>query len=112
MSFLFWRSNVRDLTPEEVANGLKGGKVVLIDVREPNETAVERIPGSVLMPLSRFNPGGLPKPNGRAVVFSCARGNRSRRAATIAEAAGFGEAQHLAGGLNAWKQAGYPTEQS
>ena len=112
MSSFFWNSNVRDLSPEDVAKGLKGGKVVLVDVREVNETAVERIPGALLMPLSTFNPDGLPKSNGRAIVFSCAHGNRSRRAASIAEAAGLGEAQHLAGGLAAWKQAGLPTEQN
>ena len=35
---------VRDLTPQEVARGLKEGRMVLVDVREPNETAVERFP--------------------------------------------------------------------
>jgi rhodanese-related sulfurtransferase len=37
---------VRDLTVEDVARGLKEGRVVLVDVREPNETAVERFPGA------------------------------------------------------------------
>jgi len=43
---------VRDLTVDDVARGLKEGRVVLVDVREPNETAVERFPGAVLVPLS------------------------------------------------------------
>src|SRR5262249_1852982 len=47
---------VRDLTVEDVARGLKEGRVVLVDVREPNETAVERFPGAVLVPLSSFDP--------------------------------------------------------
>ena len=39
---------VRDLTPQEVARGLKDGHVVLVDVREPNETAAERFPLSLI----------------------------------------------------------------
>ena len=55
---------VRDLTAEEVARGLKEGRVVLVDVREPNETAVERFPGAVLVPLSAFDPATIPAPPG------------------------------------------------
>ncbi len=47
--------SVRDLTPEEVAAGLRDGRMVLVDVREPNETAVERFPDAVLVPLSDFD---------------------------------------------------------
>jgi rhodanese-related sulfurtransferase len=75
---------VRDLTPQEVAAGLEAGSTLLIDVREPNETAAERIPGSVLLPLSRFDPDDIPDPQGRAVVFACAAGIRSLRAAEAA----------------------------
>ena len=55
---------VRDLTPQEVAQGLKDGHVVLVDVREPKETAVERFPGAVLVPLSAFDPATIPAPPG------------------------------------------------
>ena len=43
--------SVRDLTPEEVARGLQAGRMVLVDVRELNETAVERYPNAVIVPL-------------------------------------------------------------
>ena len=63
-------NEVRDLTPEEVAAGLSAGNVMLVDVREPNETQIECIPGSVLLPLSQFDPHALPDPEGRtARVF-------------------------------------------
>ena len=68
---------VRDLTPEEVAQGLKDGRVMLVDVREPNETAVERFPQAVLVPLSSFDPAAIPDPAGRDVVFACRSGRRS-----------------------------------
>ena len=86
---LFGGGEVRDLTPEEVASGIDAGEILLVDVREPNETAVERIPGAVLLPLSTFDPTELPDPGGRALVFSCASGIRSIKAAEIAQAAGL-----------------------
>lgn len=107
---LFGRGSVRDLTAEEVAAGLTGDKMVLIDVREPGEAAAERIPGSVLMPLSQFDPVDLPDPHGRTVVFTCASGIRSVKAAEIAQAAGLAYDVHLAGGIKAWKAAGLPVE--
>ena len=55
---------VNDLTPQQVAEGLKEGHIVLVDVREPNETAVERFPGAVLVPLSSFDPATIPAPPG------------------------------------------------
>ena len=111
MSSVFDRSSVRDLTPDEVARGLEAGDIVLVDVREPNETMLERIPGSVLVPLSTFDADEIPDPEGRTVVFSCRSGNRSVKASELAQAAGLPYKAHLAGGIIAWKAAGYPTEQ-
>jgi len=107
---LFGRGSIRDLTPEEVAEGLVADKIILIDVREPNETAHERIPGALLVPLSQLDPIDLPDPQGREVVFTCASGVRSIKAAEIAQAAGFAYDAHLAGGIKSWKSAGLPVE--
>lgn len=107
---LFGRSEVRDLSAEEVAAELAADRVMLVDVREPGETARERIPGAVLMPLSVFDPAELPDPAGREVVFSCASGIRSVKAAEMAQAAGLPYRSHLAGGIAAWRRAGLPTE--
>jgi rhodanese-related sulfurtransferase len=102
--------SVRDLTPEEVARGLEEGRILLVDVREPNETAIERLPGSVLVPLSSFDPADIPEPAGRDVVFSCRSGRRSVTASLAAQEQGFAYRSHLAGGILAWKAAGLPTE--
>jgi len=101
---------VRDLTVQDVARGMTEGTILLVDVREPNETDLERIPGSVLLPLSAFDLSELPDPHGRTVVFSCRSGNRSVTASRLAQAAGLGYDAHLAGGIKAWKEAGLPTE--
>lgn len=107
---LFGRSNVRDLTPQQVADRLAAGEVVLVDVREPREVSLERIAGAALMPLSAFDPADLPDPEGRSIVFYCATGIRSVRASEIAQAAGLPYDTHLAGGIKAWKAAGFATE--
>jgi len=107
---LFGRGSIRDLMPEEVSEGLATNTIMLIDVREPNETARERIGGALLAPLSQFDPIDLPDPQGRVVVFTCASGVRSVKAAEIAQAAGFAYDAHLAGGIKAWKAAGLPVE--
>ncbi len=101
---------VRDLAPEEVARGLEEGRIVLVDVREPKETALERFPGAVLVPLSAFNPAAIPAPPGRKIVFACRSGRRSVTASLAAQEQGFAYCCHLAGGILAWKAAGLPTE--
>jgi rhodanese-related sulfurtransferase len=101
---------VRDLTPQEVAQGIADGHFILVDVREPNETAVERFPHAVIVPLSSFDPAAIPDPSGREVVFACRSGRRSVTASLAAQEQGFPYASHLAGGILAWKAAGLPTE--
>jgi rhodanese-related sulfurtransferase len=101
---------VRDLTPEEVARGLAEDSMLLVDVREPNETALERYPGAVIVPLSTFDPSQIPDPEGRQVVFACRSGRRSVTASQAAQAQGRPYDAHLAGGILAWKAAGLPTE--
>jgi len=100
---------VRDLSPQEVAQGIEDGRFVLVDVREPNETAVERFPHAVIVPLSSFDPATIPDPAGREVVFACRSGRRSVTASLAAQEQGFPYGSHLAGGLLAWKQAGFET---
>jgi rhodanese-related sulfurtransferase len=102
--------NVRDLTPEEIAQGLTEGRMVLVDVREPNETDAERFPGAVLVPLSQFDPAAIPAQEGREVVFACRSGRRSITASLAAQEQGFAYGSHMAGGILAWKAAGLPTE--
>ena len=102
---------VNNLTVEEVAAGLREGRMLLVDVREPNETAVERYPGAVMVPLSSFDPSAIPDPHGKQVVFACRSGRRSITASVAAQDAGYPSYNcHLAGGILAWKAAGLPTE--
>ena len=56
---------VEDLTPEDVSKGMAEGRYLLVDVREPNEVAVEAYPGAVVVPLSTFDPKAIPDPQGK-----------------------------------------------
>jgi rhodanese-related sulfurtransferase len=109
---MFGRSKpaVRDLTVDEVARGVAENRMLLVDVREPNEVAAEAFPGAVVVPLSAFDPAQIPDPQGREVVFACRSGKRSVTASLAAQAAGLPYDAHLAGGILAWKAAGHPTE--
>ena len=101
---------VTNLTPEQVAAGLSEGRILLVDVRELNETSVESYPEAVIVPLSSFDPAAIPDPQGRQVVFACRSGRRSITASVAAQDAGFPYRAHLAGGIIAWKAAGFPTK--
>lgn len=101
---------VRDLTPEEVGRGLREGRMLLVDVREPSEAVVESYPDAVVVPLSSFDPASIPDPQGREVVFACRSGRRSVTASLAAQEMGYHYDAHLAGGIIAWKAAGFPTK--
>ena len=102
---------IEDLSVEEVKAGLEAGTILLVDVREPNELAAERIPGAVEFPLSTFDASALPNPGTKTLVFSCRSGQRSQKAAAAAQAAGIDRHHHMVGGILAWKAAGFDTEQ-
>jgi len=101
---------VHDLAAEDVSRGMAEGRYLLVDVREPNEVAVDAYPGAVVVPLSSFDPQAIPDPKGKQVVFACRSGKRSVTASLAAQAAGLPYDKHLAGGMLAWKGAGLPTK--
>ena len=100
-------THVTDATPEQVHAWLANGEILLVDVREPNEYAFERIHGALLYPLSTFDPSALPT-EGRKLVLHCGSGKRSMMAAHKLQTAGHDHLTHLAGGIQAWKAAGLP----
>ena len=77
---------------------------VLIDVREPNEYDINRIPGAVLIPKGDFlNGSALEKlPSDKQVVMHCKTGVRSAETLAIVKGAGYADAVHVGGGVVAW----------
>jgi rhodanese-related sulfurtransferase len=84
--------------------------VLLVDVREPSEHAGEHISGSLLLPLSKFDPLQLPQNPDKKLVLYCRTSNRSQQAAQKLLAAGHPEVTHLSGGIGDWKEQGLPTK--
>lgn len=106
---MFGAPKTKDLNPQQVKSALAAREILLIDVREPAEFAVERIAGAQNVPLSTFNPAALPDAGGKTIVLQCAGGKRSAMAVDQCRKAGQAIETHLAGGLAAWKAAGMPT---
>jgi len=102
--------NLRPIKAAAVKTLLDRGDAVLIDVREPDEHARERIEGARLAPLSRFDPVSFAgeRERGRIGVFHCNSGNRTAQAADRLLSAEFAEAYQLEGGIQGWKRAGLP----
>ncbi|MEL6128707.1 MAG: molybdopterin-synthase adenylyltransferase MoeB [Cyanobacteria bacterium J06627_3] len=81
---------------------------VLLDVRNPNEYEIAKIPGSVLIPLSDIENGsGVEKVrelvNGHKLIAHCKMGGRSAKALSILKDAGI-EGTNVTGGILAWSR--------
>ncbi len=81
-----------------------GGDVALIDVREPVEWDIVRIPGATLVPKGRILSGDAlaDLPQDRPIVLYCKTGIRSAEVLAALRRAGFADATHLQGGVAAW----------
>jgi adenylyltransferase/sulfurtransferase len=93
------------ITAAELRDMIDAGKdIFLVDVREPAEYEIVKIPGSVLIPNRDILSGeALHRlPQDRPVVLYCRVGQRSAEALAAVKAAGFRDALHLQGGVNAW----------
>ncbi len=77
---------------------------VLIDVREPNEYEINKIPGAVLIPKGEFLNGNAiaDLPNDKQIVLHCKSGVRSAECLAVVKGAGFADAVHVGGGVVAW----------
>jgi rhodanese-related sulfurtransferase len=85
-----------------------GPPPLLVDVREPSEFALMRVPGAVLMPLSGFTTRFEELPRDRPLLLMCAVGARSARATDFLRASGYTAATNVSGGITAWNAAGLP----
>jgi adenylyltransferase/sulfurtransferase len=77
---------------------------LLLDVREPKEHAVARIPGSLLIPLGQLEArlAELADWKDRRIVVHCHHGGRSAAACRLLAERGFSGVENLKGGIDAW----------
>jgi len=104
------RPKVTEIDPTTLKQWMDGGQAAVVDVREVDEHACERLAEATLHPLSSLNPARIPAADGRRLVLHCKAGRRSMEAATRLVAAGHTEVYSLRGGLEAWKAAGLPVQ--
>ena len=94
---------IPEITPAELAaKQQRRDDFDLIDVREPHEWAIARIPGARLVPLGTFTESLASFDSARDIVVTCKMGGRSAKAVRQLQAAGFKKVWNLAGGILRW----------
>jgi molybdopterin/thiamine biosynthesis adenylyltransferase/rhodanese-related sulfurtransferase/molybdopterin converting factor small subunit len=79
-----------------------GDDVFILDVREPNEYQICRIPGSVLIPLGELPRRYAELPEDKDIVAHCKMGGRSAKATEFLQSVGFKRVKNLKGGILDW----------
>lgn len=82
---------------------------VLLDVREPHEIEIARLPGSHPIPLGELTDRLHELDPDHEIVIHCKAGGRSAKALEILREAGFANACHVRGGIDAWAEEIDPT---
>ena len=88
----------------------RGDKLVIVDVREPNEYQINRIPGSVLIPLGEIPRRYAELDSDAELVMQCKVGGRSAKAADYLRSVGFKRVLNLTGGILEWVDKVDPTQ--
>lgn len=89
-------------------------KAVVLDVGEPHEFAQGHVAGAKNLPFGQLEEklATLVKNKNQPIVMVCPVGARAARAAALARKQGYAQAQALAGGLRAWREASLPVEKA
>lgn len=98
-------NTIPEITPAEAQRLAAAGEVHLLDVREPSEWEAGHADGATHVPLGSLTPELAPA--GKPVIAICRSGGRSGQATQLLSAAGV-DARNMAGGMNAWSEAGLP----
>lgn len=110
------KAAVEGLTAEQVVAELERGDAVLVDVREPTETAKGIIPGAIRAPRGMLEFHADPStpyhladlaPDRRTILY-CASGARSALAARALQGIGYTDVAHLSAGFTGWAGDGRP----
>jgi adenylyltransferase/sulfurtransferase len=92
-----------EITPVDLKKKLEAGETpFILDVREPNEYQINRIPGSMLIPLGELPQRYQELPRDREIVTQCKMGARSAKAQDFLKSVGFTNVKNLKGGILEW----------
>ena len=89
---------------------LESGKVLMFDIREPQEHATGVAQGVVLLPMSQVaqRVAEIPKQTDQPVLLICNTQNRSRAVTEALQEQGFTNIRYVSGGMSEWAQRGWP----
>jgi molybdopterin/thiamine biosynthesis adenylyltransferase/rhodanese-related sulfurtransferase len=94
-----------EVTPEQLKKRIDAGEdLFVLDVRNPNEYQICRIPGTTLVPLPELPNRFAEVPKDREVVVHCKSGMRSAKAIEFLKSQGFSKLANLTGGILAWAE--------
>ena len=91
-----------DITVTELAERMKTNHLKLVDVREPHELEISRLPNATNIPLGQLAARLSELDSAEDMVLFCKSGARSARALELLTSAGFKKVKNLKGGINAW----------
>nr|WP_041943961.1 rhodanese-like domain-containing protein [Variovorax paradoxus] len=102
------------LTAQGAVQLINRERAVLVDVREPEEFATGHMIGAKNVPLNQLDEKltSTVKNKNVPLLLVCATGARAQRAVAMAKKLGYEQAQAVAGGLKAWKEANLPVEKA
>jgi sulfur-carrier protein adenylyltransferase/sulfurtransferase len=96
-------SSSTEITAVELKQRMdRGDKLVIVDVREPNEYQINRIPGAVLIPLGEIPRRYAEIEQDGELIVHCKMGGRSAKAADYLRSVGFTRVLNLKGGILEW----------
>jgi rhodanese-related sulfurtransferase len=106
------KQRITEVTPQQVRERKANGEpVVLLDVREPNEWNLGRVPGAIHIPRGTMETAIEARvPRDATLVIYCASGNRSALAADTLQQMGYRNVASMSGGFRDWAGTGGPVE--
>jgi adenylyltransferase/sulfurtransferase len=94
-----------EITPEQLKKRIDAGEnLFVLDVRNPNEFQICRIPGTTLLPLPELPNRFAEVPKDREVIVHCKSGMRSAKAIEFLKSQGFTKLTNLTGGILGWAE--------
>lgn len=100
---------IPSISVRDAAAEVEDGAALIVDVRERDEFAAERVAGVALVPLSEFVARYQELPKDRPLLMMCAAGSRSQSATMYLIQNGWPDVRNVVGGIIAWRAAGLPT---
>ncbi len=91
-----------DITVTELSERVKTNHLKLLDVREPHELEISRIPNAINLQRGQLAGRLAELDSAEDMVIFCKSGSRSMRGLELLASAGFKKVKNLKGGINAW----------